>query len=686
MAEEVRTEQEDEEETSLSKIMIALMLFVAAVAFEHVPALQQGSALLAENELLAKGVPVAVMALYLVSYLLCGLGVLKRALWNIFHGDVFDEEFLMSVASVGALCLGQYPEAVAVMLFYQIGEYLEDKAVGKSKRSISELMNIRPDTADVIRDGKLVQVKAETVQVGETIVVKAGERVALDGVVSKGKSFVDTSALTGESVPREIVEGSEVMAGFVNTSGTIELKVSKVYGESAVARILDLVQNASSKKAKSEQFITKFSRIYTPAVCGAAVLLAVIPPLVTMLSMRLGSGGGEGPAIIASGAGATGTAAFVSMKQVWHTWIYRALLFLVVSCPCALVISVPLSFFAGIGAASRKGILIKGAGYIEKLSQLQTVVFDKTGTLTKGVFVVTAVHPVDGAKVSAQELVAIATHAEFYSNHPISRSLKAAHHCAQCGKIIIGNTEEISGQGLKTMLDGRQVLAGNMKLMEAQQVDGVVPCAEHDSGTVVHVAIDGVYAGHIVISDEVKDDAARAIAELKKCGVRETVLLTGDSENAGEAAGRLLKIDRVFSELLPGDKVAQVELLLDQKEKRSGTLAFVGDGINDAPVLTRSDVGIAMGGLGSDAAIEAADVVIMDDQVSKVALAVRLSKKIMRVVYENIYFALGVKALIMVLGAFGLVNMWMAVFGDVGVTLIAVLNSMRLLMKQRQNT
>jgi Cd2+/Zn2+-exporting ATPase len=653
--------EKHEEEDSLKKIIFAAVLFAAAVVIQHLPAFQSDSAFLQQHVALGTVVPMVDLALYLVAYLLVGLDVVKEAVFNLFHGKLFDEEFLMSVASIGAVCLGEYPEAVAVMLLYELGEFLEDKAVGKSKDSISALMNIRPDKAFVMRGGKTIEVKPEDVAIGELLVVKAGERLPLDGIVTKGKSFVDTSALTGESVPREIVEGNEVLAGFVNTTGTIEVKVSKVYGDSAVARVLDLVQNAASKKAKSEQFITRFSRIYTPTVCGAAVLLAVLPPVISQLVAGLPVQDGD-----------------------FHTWIYRALLFLVVSCPCALVISVPLSFFAGIGAASRKGILIKGANDLEKLSQVQTAVFDKTGTLTKGVFIVTAVHPVNAEKVSAEELVAIATHAEYYSNHPISRSLKAAHHCAKCGSVIVDNTEEISGQGLKTVLDGKQVLAGNMKLMEAEQVQGIIPCKEDDTGTVVHIAVDGQYAGHIVISDELKDDAALAVKQLKKCGVKKTVLLTGDSQSAAEKAGDVLGIDEVYSGLLPGDKVSRVEELLAQETHRGGTVAFVGDGINDAPVLTRADVGIAMGGLGSDAAIEAADVVIMDDMVSKVGIAVRGAKKTMAVVRENIIFALAVKLAIMVLGALGLVNMWLAVFGDVGVTFIAVANAMRLLVPSKK--
>lgn len=652
-------EKKENEEHPVKKIIIASCLFVAAVVIDHLPIVQSGGGVLRNNVTIASAV---TLALYLAAYLLVGLDVVKNAVFNLFHGKIFDEEFLMSVASIGAVCLGQYPEAVAVMLLYAIGEFLEDKAVDKSKRSITDLMNIRPDKAFVIRGSKTIEVKPEDVAVGELIVAKAGERLPLDGVVVKGKSFVDTSALTGESVPRELFEGDEVLAGFVNTTGTIEVKVTKVYGESAVSRVLDLVQNAASKKAKSEQFITRFSRIYTPAVCGAAVLLAILPPVIMQIQAGLPIRDGD-----------------------FHTWLYRALLFLVVSCPCALVISVPLSFFAGIGAASKKGILVKGSNSLERLSHVQTAVFDKTGTLTKGVFIVTAVHPVDASRVDAEELVAIATHAEYYSNHPISRSLKTAHHCPRCGMAIVDGTEEICGQGLKTMLDGKKVLAGNIKLMEAEKVQGFIPCKEDDVGTIVHVAVDGEYAGHIVISDELKDDATFAVKRLKKCGVKKTVLLTGDNESAARKAGDLLGIDEVYSGLLPADKVVRVEELLAENKNR-GVVAFVGDGINDAPVLTRADVGIAMGGLGSDAAIEAADVVIMDDMVSKVGTAVHDAKRTMLVVRENIIFALAVKLSIMVLGALGLVNMWLAVFGDVGVTLIAVANAMRLLVPARQKS
>lgn len=667
------------EEMTLSKIILSAVLFMVAVVMNNIPALQKDSALIVNNKMLEEGVPIVEMALYLAAFLICGLPVLKEAVWNLFHGHVFDEEFLMSVASVGAICLGQYPEAVAVMVLFQLGEYLEDKAVDKSKRSVTELMNIRPDKAFLLQNGKAVEVKPEDVNIGETIVVKAGERVPLDGVITKGNTFADTSALTGESVPRELLEGCEILAGFVNKTGTVEVKVLKPYGESSAARVIELVENAASKKAKSEKFITKFSKIYTPAVCIAAVLVAVIPPLVYMMMNK------NGGAQIVNATPLNGLYSNdTTGGNIWQTWIYRALLFLVISCPCALVISVPLSFFAGIGASSRRGILIKGAGYIEKLAKINTAVFDKTGTLTKGVFVVTAIHPVDKEKVGAEELLAIATHAEYYSNHLISKSLKVAHHGECCEKVVVGNTEEISGQGLKTVLDGKKVLAGNMKLMVAEKVSNVVPCKEDDTGTIVHVAIDGEYAGHIVISDEVKENAEGAIKSLKKNGVKKTVMLTGDSESAAKKTSKNLGIDKVFYNLLPGDKVTELEKLIDEEKQNGETLAFVGDGINDAPVLTRADVGIAMGAMGSDAAIEAADVIIMNDDPMKISESVVMAKKTMRIVNENIYFSLGIKFAIMVLGVLGIANMWMAVFGDVGVTMIAVLNSMRLLAGKKE--
>ena len=644
-----KNEEKEEDGMPLRQIVLAAGVFVLAVVFSHVPVFQDGSDLLTKNTAAKTVVPVLRIGFYLVSYLICGLSVVKQAVWNLLHGSIFDEKFLMSLASIGAVCIGEYPEAVAVMLFYQIGEYFQDYAVGKSHRSIDALMKLRPDKAFILKDGKTQQVQPESVQPGETILVKPGERIPLDGIITKGTSFVDTSAQTGESVPREVFEGAEVLAGFVNTQGVLEIQVTKPYGESSVVRILELVENASRNKAKSEQFITRFARIYTPAVCIAAALLTVLPPLFTHTD--------------------------------WLFWLKRSLIFLVVSCPCALVISVPLSFFGGIGAASRKGILIKGSSYLEKLAHTVTAVFDKTGTLTKGNFIVTAIHPLDKAKVSADDLIAIATHAETYSDHPISKSLKLAHHGACCEKAVVTDAEEISGQGLRVQVDGQTVLAGNLTLMKNQGVQGYIPCTLDDTGTIVHVAIDGAYAGHIVISDELKDDAAAAIASIKKLGVKHTVMLTGDNKDTAEKTAAALGIDTVYSQLLPQDKVTRLEEVIARKKSPQDVVAYVGDGINDAPVLARADVGIAMSALGSDAAMEAADVVIMTDEPSKLAEAVRIARRTMRIVTQNIVFALGVKVLIMVLGALGLANMWFAVFGDVGVTFIAVLNAMRLLIK-----
>jgi Cd2+/Zn2+-exporting ATPase len=601
---------------------------------------------------MGKILPAASLGLFFAAYLLCGFDVVKKAVKNILRGQIFDENFLMSVASLGAVAIGQYPEAVAVMLFYQVGEYFEDVAVDRSRRSITGLMKIRPDKAFVKKDGKIIQTKPEAVRIDDVLVVRPGERIPLDGIVTAGKSYADTSSLTGESVPREIYEGSEVMSGYINTVGVLEVRVTRVYEESAVSRILNLMENAVESKARQEQFITRFARFYTPAVCIAALLVAVIPPLLI-------------PA------------------AEWHTWLYRALIFLVVSCPCALVISVPLSFFGGIGAASREGILVKGSNYLEVLAHVDTAVFDKTGTLTKGVFIVTGIHPANSLRVSSEELIAIATHAEYYSNHPISRSLKAAHRCERCEKCIIGNVEEISGQGLRVQLDGSIVLAGNLALMESQKVSDIVPCEKNDTGTIVHVAIDGVYVGHIVISDEVKPSAGKAVIELKKAGVTKTVLLTGDTKETAEKIANGLGFDAYYSDLLPGDKVAHVEKLL-KEEKRNGRLLFCGDGINDAPVIARSDVGIAMGGLGSDIAVEAADIIIMNDEPVKISRAVKIAKHTLRIVYENIGFALSVKFLLLFLGVLGLADMWMAVFGDVGVTFIAILNAMRLLILKKE--
>ncbi len=582
---------------------------------------------------------LAPWVLYLVPYLLIGWDVLWKAVRNIAHGQVFDENFLMAIATVGAFATGEYAEAVFVMLFYQVGELFQSYAVGKSRQSIASLMDIRPDYANVEQDGELVQVDPDEVEVGDTIVIKAGERVPLDGVILEGRSTLDTAALTGESLPREVEAGDDVISGCVNLSGLLKVRVTKAFEESTVAKILDLVENATSKKAKAENFITKFARYYTPSVVVAAVLLAVLPPLL---------GGGD-----------------------WGKWFHQALVFLVISCPCALVISVPLSFFGGIGGASRAGILVKGGNYLEVLADTQIVVFDKTGTLTKGVFNVTAIHP---DQCDEDRLLEVAALAESYSDHPISRSLKEAY-----GKDIdnsrVTDVEEIAGHGVRAKVDGVEVCVGNDKLMESIGV-AWHPC--HRVGTTVHVESQGIYLGHIVISDEVKEDAAQAIADLKAIGVRKTVMLTGDAQAVGEDVAQRLGLDEVHAQLLPADKVDRVEALLQEKTGK-GRLAFVGDGINDAPVLSRADLGIAMGGLGSDAAIEAADVVLMDDKPSKIAVAIRVARKTLRIVRQNIVFALGVKLLVLALGAVGLANMWEAVFADVGVSVIAILNAMRAL-------
>ena len=579
------------------------------------------------------------LLVFLAPYLLIGYDVLKEAVESIFHGQMLDEHFLMMVATVGALCVGELEEAVAVMLFYQVGELFQSYAVGKSRKSISALMDIRPDYANIERDGKLEQVDPEEIQVGDIIVVKAGEKVPLDGVVMEGKTTLNTAALTGESLPRDAAEGDQIISGCVNISGLIRVRVIKPFSESTVSRILELVENASNKKTRTERFITRFARIYTPAVVGAAVLLAIVPPLV--------------------------------LHGNWSDWIYRALTFLVVSCPCALVISVPLSFFGGIGGASSKGILVKGSNYIEALAHCETVVFDKTGTLTEGSFQVTAVHP---DAVDEKELLRLAAAAESYSDHPISLSLKAACHDSIDSKLVT-NVHEIAGKGVQAEFEGHTLSVGNGKLMESL---GIEEHKCHKVGTIVHVAMDGKYLGHIVISDVIKPDAAKAIADLKACGVQRTVMLTGDRREVAQNVAQQLKLDDVKAELMPQGKVEAVEELLKAKNPKS-TLAFVGDGINDAPVLSRADIGIAMGALGSDAAIEAADVVLMDDQPSKIAEAIRISRKTMGIAMQNIVFALAVKAVVLAVTAFGAGNMWWAVFADVGVSVIAILNAMRAL-------
>lgn len=579
------------------------------------------------------------LGIFLIPYGIIGWDILWRAVKNIAHGQIFDENFLMCIATVGAFALGEYPEGVFVMLFYQVGELFQSYAVGKSRRSISEMMDIRPDYANIYRNGEIVQVDPEKVKIGDTIVIKPGERVPLDGVVTKGKSSLDTAALTGESLPRSVEEGDDLISGCVNMEGLLEIQVTKEFGQSTVSKILDLVENSSSKKAKAENFITKFARYYTPCVVIGAVLLAILPPLIL---------GGN-----------------------WGEWVQRALIFLVISCPCALVISVPLSFFGGIGGASKKGILVKGGNYLEVLARTEYVVFDKTGTLTKGVFNVTAIHP---DNCSEHDLLELAALAESGSNHPIAKSVREAYG-NESDLSRVKDIKEISGHGVKALIDGRTVFAGNDKLMEQAGVKWH-PC--HRTGTTVHIAIDGDYAGHLVISDEVKPDSKQAIASLKNMGIRKTVMLTGDAKEVGEATAKELGLDEVYTKLLPADKVEIVEKLLKEKSSKA-SLAFVGDGINDAPVLSRADVGIAMGGVGSDAAVEAADIVLMDDKPSKIGTAVAIAKRTLGIVRQNIVFALAVKLAVMILGAFGVANMWEAVFADVGVSVIAIINAMRAL-------
>ena len=615
----------------LYRIIAAAVIYVPLFVLEHMGKLEFQSE-----------IPVQFL-LFMIPYLIVGWDIIYRAVRNISHGQVFDENFLMCIATFGALGVKEYSEAVAVMLFYQIGELFQSYAVNRSRQSISAMMDICPEYANIEEDGKLKQVDPDDVEIGTEIVIKAGERVPLDGVVVSGTSFVDTSALTGESVPREVTEGSEIISGCVNGSGLLKVRTTKEFDDSTVAKILELVENASSKKAHVENFITKFAKYYTPIVVCAAVVLAFLPPII------LGGGFAE--------------------------WIQRACIFLVISCPCALVISVPLGFFGGIGAASKQGVLVKGSNYLEALSEMKTIVFDKTGTLTKGEFVVSEVIPNGWEKEGLLEVAALA---EGYSDHPISAALKKAYEEAELGELSmdrVEKTEEIAGHGIKAKIDGRVVYAGNAKLMEEEGVD-YEPCTV--PGTVVYLAAEKEFLGTIVISDTVKPEAKRAIAQLKKSGVKKTVMLTGDRKDVGEAVAESLGIDEVYTDLLPGDKVDKVEALLGElgeKEK----LGFVGDGINDAPVLSRADIGIAMGSMGSDAAIEAADVVLMDDNILKISSIMRIAGKTLQIVHQNIIFALGVKVLVLILGALGMANMWEAVFADVGVSVIAILNSMRTL-------
>ena len=610
----------------LYRIIVTFLLFAVLMVCEHTGRMDGWN-------------KIVLFVIYLVPYLVIGYDIVYKAARNISHGQVFDENFLMMIATFGAFGVGEYSEAVAVMLFYQVGELFQGCAVGKSRQSISDMMDICPEYANIEEDGVLKQVDPDDVEVGSIIVVKPGERIPLDGIVVEGESLIDTAALTGESVPRSAKAGDEIISGCVNGSGTLKVKTTKEFDDSTVAKILELVENASSKKAKVENFITRFAKYYTPVVTIGAVILAILPPLIL--------GGG------------------------WAEWIQRACIFLVISCPCALVISVPLGFFGGIGAASKIGVLVKGSNYLEAVAEMTTIVFDKTGTLTKGEFKVTDVITENGSK---EELIELAALGEGYSNHPIANSIREAY-----GKELdlnrVTNTEEIAGHGIKAVIDGKTVLLGNEKLMKSESIF-YTPCKS--MGTVVYVACNGVFEGAVVISDTIKDGAKEAIHDMKQVGVRHTVMLTGDRKEAAETVAQTLGIDEVHAELLPGGKVEQVEALL-KAEKEKERLAFVGDGINDAPVLTRADIGIAMGSMGSDAAIEAADIVLMDDDVTKIASVVKIARKTLRIVKQNIVFALAIKALVLILGALGMANMWEAVFADVGVSVIAILNSMRTL-------
>lgn len=603
------------------KIVIAFILFMAALVIKF------------PNEWINK-------SLYIIAYLIVGFEVVLEAVENIFKGKVFDENFLMTIATIGAFAIGEFPEAVAVMLFYQVGELFQSYAVDKSRKSIASLMEIRPDYANVKRNNEISKINPEEVKIGEIIIVKPGEKIPLDGKIIKGNSMLDTSALTGESLPREVKEKDEVLSGCINQNGLLEIEVTKEFGESTVSKILDLVENASSKKSKSENFITKFAKYYTPAVVIIAIFLAVIPTLVI-----------EG--------------------AEFTDWLYRALTFLVVSCPCALVISIPLGFFGGIGGASKKGILVKGSNYLEALSNSEIVVFDKTGTLTKGVFEVQKIEPVG---ISKEELIKYAAYVESYSNHPISVSIKKAYG-EEIDTNLISKTEELSGRGVVAKIEDKEVLAGNEKLMQEKNIE-YTKCNE--VGTIVYIAINNEFAGYIVISDEIKEDSKKAIDDLKKNNIKQTVMLTGDRKDVGESVAKELGIDKVYTELLPDGKVEKVEQLLKEKTEK-GKLVFVGDGINDAPVLALADIGIAMGGLGADSSIEAADIVLMTDEPSKINTAMKISKKTMRIVKQNIIFAIGIKIAVLILSAFGLSTMWEAVFADVGVSVIAIINSLRAL-------
>lgn len=650
---------EEEKETPLFKIVLSGVFLIFALILENI----KPSAFISNVKNIDLYAQYAFIAVSLIGYLLAGRDVVKSAILNLFSGKIFDEQFLMTVASLGAVCIGSLPEAVAIMFFYQLGERFEDYATEKSEKSIESLLKIRPDSAVVLRDGKEEKVKAEEVLPGETIIVKPGERIPCDGVILLGNSFVDNSAITGESVPVEALQGSEVFSGAINKSTLLKIKTTKLALDSAASRIIKLVEFSSEKKTRAERFITRFSRIYTPIVCLLALCVAVIPPLVTLL---------------------------LNGDKTWHTWIYRAISFLVVSCPCAIVISVPLTFFGGLGSLSRNGILVKGSAALEALSKAKVAVFDKTGTLTKGIFEVSEVVPYD-KNISQEELLAIASHAEKESTHPVAKSLFMAHTKNQkekdcCKKQILSEVHELSGHGIKAILNQKEVLAGNAKLMIKNDVIGFNLKEEENTslkkaGTIVYIAQEKKYLGYIVISDRIKEDAVLGIEKLKKAGIKKIVLLTGDNERAAKKIADEIGITDVFFDLLPEDKVSKIEELLEKEKTTGGKVIFSGDGINDAPVLARSDVGIAMGALGSDAALESSDVVIMTDEILKIANSIKISRRTLNIVYQNIIFSLGIKVLIMILSAMGLTSMWISVLGDVGVLFLVVLNSMRALKK-----
>jgi len=657
--------EEEEEELSVKALILAAVFFILGVLIEHLPLTEWIPAFGMNIPGLKVPLNELVMIICLfIAYIIPGKSILIGAVQNIIHGEFLDEAFLMGVSSIGAIVLGEYPEAAAIMILYQVGEKFEDFAVDKSRATISEISKLRPDKALVKNaDGTTTEVAAEEVPVGSTIIVKAGDRIPIDGKVTVGETYLDTSALTGESVPRHAAVGDEVLSGSINKQGVIEIVTSKVAGDSALSRILELVENATDNKTKSEQFVTRFAKVYTPIVVGAAVALAVLPAVV------LGFVNGDW-----------------SWAGNWSVWFHRALMFLVVSCPCAIVISIPLSFCGGITACAKRGILIKGSTFLEALAKTKIAVFDKTGTLTKGNFIVTDIHPMN-EKISKQELIAVATHAELLSTHPISASLRAAHHEHCCDEVKLENVEDITSKGIKATVNGKSVLAGNAKLMDMFNIK-YPECPEHMDGTIIHVACDGEYAGHIVINDEIKEDSQETIAELKKVGVQNVVMLTGDNERTAKTVAERLGVHKVYGQLMSSDKLTKVEELLKTLEgpngKRKGTLIFTGDGINDAPVLARADAGIAMGTMGSDAAVEAGDIVIMEDKPSKIVEGIKASKKTLRIVHENLIGSLTIKGAILLLSALGVTNMWLAVFGDVGVTILAVMNALRLLKGEKK--